>query len=491
MLAAAAAGVGGIAADAALTSAPALAAKDSRARPAGASIPSSMQIESLAYYPSAEPLPVVRTIITQFQPGHGFVATGVSRSDVNDNAAGHFICGTQAATVRTVGDGTTYADLTSTRLRFDSTGSYLAVRYRLSSARGPRSLELDIANDAQFRHFYRWRFADRSSTLGAGFSYDDEWEQIFLSFADATATGHPSRSGLTAARLRVRDGGKPVTVQWQEISLVPEPAELFPRGVATICFDDLYQTQYLRGRPVLDAHGYRATVAVLRQAIGMAESMTLAELRSLQDDLGWEIGCHADTLAVHRATDIGKPLPEVEVDLRAEKTYLRENGLAGGNMFAYPSGLWNPAVIAMVRKYCQAGRLDFFRTQETFPPANPFKLRACGRISAAAGGHTAEMVRGYIDSAAAHRSWLILIFHKIVSGNAAISTECSLGDFESVISHLAGSGMAVLTAGDVLALAKAGRGAPSASAPVLSAPVLSAAALSADRGVGQPGYFLG
>jgi len=400
---------------------------------------------------------VHRTVITRFQPGHGFVLTGAAaESEVNDTAAGNFACGAQSARVVTVGNDHTYANLTSTALRFDTTGKYLAVTFRVSSALDARTLELEIANDAAFTRSYSWQFADRVANLGSGFTYDDEWEQIFLSFADAVTTGRPDRAGLTAIRLRAQDHGRPVTVHWQEVALVSDPGKRFPRGAATICFDDVYASQYTLARPVLAAHGFRGTVAVIRQAIGLESAMSLADLRSLQDEYGWEIGCHANTLAVHHETDIGVPLSAVVSDLRSELAFLRRSGFTGEKIHAYPSGRWNPAVLRAVSGYCGSARLDFFRTQETLPPADPYKLRACGSISSLPGGHSAAAVKRYIDAAAEHRSWLILIFHKIVTGTPAQRTECSLADFEAIVGHLAASGMPVLTTAEVMRHARSG-----------------------------------
>ena len=445
VLAATAAGLGGIAAYAALRT-----AQDAP----GAAVPGGPAAGGCIT--AAQELPVDQTVITRFGRGSGFVLTGAADSS-RIGGRGPDGCGAPVAKVVTKGDGVTYADLTSTQMRFDTTGKYLAVRYRLSSALATQTLELDVANDPQFTRFFRWQFADRAAQLGSGFCYDNEWEQIYLSFADATAYGNPDRSRITALRLRAQDHGTQVTVSWQDVALVSDPGRLFPRGIATICFDDIYETQYTRAMPVLRRYGFRGTVAVIRQVIGMPDGMTLAQLHSLQD-LGWEIGCHADSRAVHHATDLGVPLAVVSSDLRAELSFLRANGFAGDKILAYPSGRWSPRVIDMVSGHCVAGRLDFFRTQETFPPANPYKLRACGSISSIAGTHTAADVTGYIDAAAANRSWLILIFHKIVTGAPVQRTECSLADFQAIIAHLAASRMPVLTTGEVIEQARKGPG---------------------------------
>lgn len=412
-----AAGIGGIAAYTAL-----------RAVDGGDAEVSALTGED-ACIPPAQQLPVERTVVAQFGRGNRWTLSGAApTSDVGDSGRAGPDCGEPVATVVTRGDSVTYASLTSTQVRFDTTGKYLAVRYRLSSSLATRTLELDVSNDQDFTRFFRWQFADRADNLGSGFCYDNEWEQIFLSFvADAIAYGHPDRSGITALRLRAQDRGLRVTVQWQDVALVSDPGRRFPRGIATICFDNIYETQYSHALPVLREHGFRATVAVIRQIIDHPREMTLAQVQSVRD-LGWEIGCHANT-----------------------------NGFPGDKILAYPSGRWNPGVLKAVSRYCTAGRLDFFRTQETFPPTNPYKLRACGSISSLPGTHSLADVRGFIDAAAANRSWLILIFHKIITGTPTQETECRLADFREIIAYLAASRMPVLTTGEVMRLARADR----------------------------------
>ena len=451
VLAATAAGIGGLAGRTAPHSSPAQVPPGSELAAAGR-VRLTGTVDRCA---RADPLPVPRTFITRFQRGSKFALTdAAASSDPHDARLGNSRCASRAATVVTVGDGLSYASLTSTALKFDTAGKDLAVRYRLSSTLATRALELEISNDRSFKDGYRWQFADRSDHVGAGYSYDGEWVQIFLSFADAAVIGRPRRRGLTAARLRIQDNGRPVTVHWQEISLVDEPRQLFPHGVATICLDDIYQTQYTYARPVLDAHGFPATVAVIREAIGLDHSMSLEQLRSLQDDLGWEIGCHSDSLAVHRATDLGVPLSVLDSDLRRELAYLGKNGFRNDKFLAYPSGLWDPGVLRVASQHRLPGRLDMSRTQGAFPPSDPYKLRACGIISSAPGGRSASEVKGYIDAAAENLSWLILIFHKIVRGSPVQRTECALSDFEEIIAHLAGSGLRVRTIGQVMRLAR-------------------------------------
>jgi len=445
VLAATAAGIGGIAAYTALRAVDGGNGEVSALTGADACIPPTQQ------------LPVERAVVARFGRGWRWALSGAARtSDVGDSGRAGPDCGEPVATVVTRGDGVTYATLSSTQVRFDTTGKYLAVRYRLNSSLKTRTLELDVSNDKDFTRFFRWQFADRADNLGSGFCYDNEWEQIFLSFADAIAYGNPDRSGITALRLRAQDRGRPVTVQWQDVAVVSDPGRRFPRGIATICFDDIYETQYSHALPVLREHGFRATVAVIRQIIDHPRAMTLAQLQSLRD-LGWEIGCHANTVAVHRATDIGVPLSVLTSDLGSELAFLHANGFLGDKILAYPSGRWNPGVLKAVSRYCMAGRLDFFRTQETFPPADPYKLRACGSISSLPGTHSAADVCGFIDAAAENRSWLILVFHKIITGTPVQETECRLADFREIIGHLAASRMPVMTTGEVMRLARAGR----------------------------------
>lgn len=424
------------------------------------------------FYRPAPQLPrYPRTIITQFQSGHGFTAaTSGTGTNVNDTTAANFIAGSQAATIVTKGDGSSFTNLTNTSLSFDATGRYMCLRYRIDEVLNAQALHLDVSSDTSFTNFWRWDFHDGVTTLGAGYSYDGEWEQLIFSFGDATVTGTPNRAACVAVRLRARDwAGSPpspapvqanaaMTIQWQEVSLIEDPQALFPSGLVTFCFDDIYATQYTNAKPVMDALGQRATLAVIGDAIGVGSSMTMAQLQTLQNVSGWEIGLHANTSAVHSATDPGVALGVVETDLRQEKIRFQQNGLNSSRTFAYPSGLWNPAILALLGQYVSAARLNFLNAgQETFPPANPMKLRACGAISSLAlNQHTAAFVQTQIDAAKANRSWLILVFHKILSsGSPATSTECTLADFTTIANYVAASGMPVRTISEVMRLVEA------------------------------------
>jgi peptidoglycan/xylan/chitin deacetylase (PgdA/CDA1 family) len=402
-------------------------------------------------YPAAGTPRIPRTILTQFQSGHGYTASNAGSSNLNDTTTGNFICGTQAVTITTAGDGSTIANLTNTSVgSFSTAGQYLLVRFRLSSDVNTQALELFLGNDSGFANAYWWQFFDKSDALGAGYAYDNEWEQITLSFSDAQTVGSPTRTGITAVRLRCRDFGSPLTVQWQEVSLVADPGAVFPNGVATICFDDSYVSQYTLARPVLDAYGFRGTLHVIRDQIGGSASLSLAQLQSLQDDLGWEVGCHADTTAIHQASDQDSALAAVEMDFRNEKLWLLQNEFRGGNVLAYPLGQWNPSVLALARKYYAAARTVFFGTQETFPPGNPHKLRALSGISSYAGANPVSTATAAITAAAANRSWLILVFHQIVTTSPASATQILQSDLQTVIAALAASGMPVRTMGEVM-----------------------------------------
>jgi hypothetical protein len=45
---------------------------------------------------------------------------------------------------------------------------------------------------------------------------------------------------------------------------------------------------------------------------------------------------------------------------------------------------------------------------------------------------------------------LILTFHKLVTGSATLTTECSQADFQSIMDGIASRGIPVLPVGDVM-----------------------------------------
>ncbi|MFH1151112.1 MAG: polysaccharide deacetylase family protein [Actinomycetota bacterium] len=213
----------------------------------------------------------------------------------------------------------------------------------------------------------------------------------------------------------------------------------FERAIVTVTFDDGYQSIYDAALPIMNAQGIKSTQFI---ATGNIDSdpffMTSAELVTLASQ-GHELASHSVTHA-----DLRSLTPEqLAAELSDSKTYLQT--LTGGAVynFAYPFGFYDATVIAAVQQYYDAARcsdvgyitlIDFdeylIKTQYVLNTTTPAE------------------VQGWIDHARANRYWLVLLYHQVDDLGGEYST--TPANFDTEMSYLHGTGVAVLTMQDAL-----------------------------------------
>ena len=411
-------------------------------------------------YPPSRRLPQWRqpsTITTQFQAGHGFTNNAGSTYTANDTA--DFILGTQAAKIVTGGTGAA-ANVSRTGMSaFDTTGKTVRLRLKIDDITHVAGINLFLGNTS-FANTYKWII--QGGAAGSNLITSGEWVTVTLNWHDATTTGSPARSGLTDVRLQITDDATAaVTAHYQSVELIPDASSIFPNGVVSICFDDCWQSVWDNGKPRLDLYGYPASMYTIQDVLGSSGRLTLAELYTLQDRCGWEIASHAYTDADHSSTYTGLTAAQLDTDLRALKSWTLANGFRGGDGTAYPLGQYGLTVDSQpttnyVRRYFNYARTTNSKTKETFPPGDPFRLRAMSSISSSSGGYAPSSLTtattGDLDKAKANGTWLILVFHKIVTGTPAATTECAQSDFNSIVDGINSRGMPVIPIGDILKL---------------------------------------
>jgi hypothetical protein len=413
-----------------------------------------------ALYPGAARLPrwvQPSSVVTTMQTGHGWTSSGVGATfNLNDTTAGAFIIGSQAATATTGGAGA------QTNLRrfagtiADTTGKAVRLRMRVDDVTHLNELDFYLGTSSLAAN-YKWSFHVQGSSA---WITSGDWCTITLSFADATATGSPTRSGLTDAQLQIWDDtAGTATVHLQSVELIPDGSAIFPNGVASICFDDSWSSARDLAWAKLDSLGYPASLFTITDLLGTSSHLTLADVKTRTDRFGWESAAHAFTDADHAATYTGLTAAALDADLRAQRAWLLANGIRSADGTAYPLGQFGKTSDAqsttdIVRRYCSWARTTANRTRETFPPADPYRLRAISSISTFTGGTTPTSLTttttGTIDKAKTNSAWLILVFHKIVSGTAGSTTECAQSDFNAIVDKLTSAGVPVATIGDVL-----------------------------------------
>ncbi|MFF3989096.1 hypothetical protein ACFY0B_31485 [Streptomyces sp. NPDC001797] len=152
-----------------------------------------------------------------------------------------------------------------------------------------------------------------------------------------------------------------------------------------------------------------------------------------------------------------------EDDIRLGKQWLVQNGFRGESI-AYPGGEYQKTtdgvgIDSIANRYVSTGRTILFQSgypTETFPAGMPMRVRAVSSISSTQAGanNPANLVAtgGLLDKCQLNGGWLILVFHKITTGAATVTTECSQSDFQTVMAGIASRGIPVVPVSDVMRL---------------------------------------
>lgn len=361
--------------------------------------------------------PHTKTIITEFQSGHGFTQNGASTSN-NLNDTTDYVIGTQA--LSTVSDGAGgISRITNTSLTaFNATNRNVAVYLKLSNAAhlsSSQGLRVYLFSGGGSSNYNYW-FIQLGGDTGAP-CQEGTWAYITLNLGDIGGSGGSfDKTNITGMQINYADDNtsQTVTLHANGVWLVPDGSDLFPNGVVSITLDDGWRQQYEVARPILDTAGYTATAFPIVNLLNSnSKYMTDAELQNLRDFSGWEIGAHAFTDTDH-ATGFGNMTSGLlSQDLQGIKYWLYQNGYTGIHSLAYPLGSYNPTTISVVRKYFRAARTIFGRTNETIYPAQPYRLRAQTGIGEF-GATTPTAINSMVTKAVSNHQWLILTFHKII-----------------------------------------------------------------------------
>lgn len=207
-------------------------------------------------------------------------------------------------------------------------------------------------------------------------------------------------------------------------------------------FDDGYESFITKAAPTLQAQGYVGTAYATTSFIGTAGFMTWAQVQSLQNDWGWEIGGHTVTHPL--STEI--TAEQLEQEMAQSKADLEAHDI-DATSFATPFGDYNDAVQAASARYFTSHR-GFHDIGENVWPYND-QLLVNQQIQA---GVSVDTVKGYIDSAIANNSWLILTFHDIkdTPSTDPEDYEYATADLAEIAAYVKSKNIAVSTVRDGL-----------------------------------------
>ena len=223
----------------------------------------------------------------------------------------------------------------------------------------------------------------------------------------------------------------------QSIALRDQPAA----GCVVLAFDDGWKGQYQNAFPIMRAAGLPGCAYVIcdqHEAGGGALYMNRAELHALQN-AGWDIGCHADTIAHHNAAAGFTALDAASFEAACVvmKRWQIVNGFRSDH-FAWPVGKHTLAHRTIAARYFSSQRT--YRTNlnrfeaDIYPFADATRLRQCG-VTGGASPSPAAAITALIDTCMLAKKTLILTFHDI--GNGGGNSEYPVASFAAVIGHIA------------------------------------------------------
>lgn len=312
-----------------------------------------------------------------------------------------------------------------------------------------------LANNIKWR-FWTSTSSSRPAKPGEAFTVTLQMSEIntVAGSISLSPSGVPSASsGFTDIRLQVSDNATgPVQVQLLSVELV-EPD--VPGAFLSIVFDDANESIVSRAFPKMRSLGLPGTSYVIADAIGSPGRTTLQGCQALAAD-GWEIAGHAGTVAGHSNGLTALTGQQVSDDLAAMHSWLVANFPDPQNQysFAYPLGKYeNTTDGVAVESLVAANGFTSARTIlsdagvsthtqiESLPPAMPMRMNAMSGISSLSPGqfNPATLVGpgGMLDKLAANGGWMILVFHIVVAGAPAATTEISQADFDLIMDAIA------------------------------------------------------
>jgi peptidoglycan/xylan/chitin deacetylase (PgdA/CDA1 family) len=393
------------------------------------------------------------TMLTGTQPGHAVtITTTGTPAAQNLNDTSDFLLGSQSVSFST---NATNAETDAFRrdIAVDMTGKGFVFFVEFGNQTAGVS-KIDVQLPSGDGNFTGIIFGGAAYTADQQYLKDGEWGRFFVPFSQISAgfrggsSGTTmSRAAITSIRLRVYNlAGQQVPAKLNGIGTYPEPVATFPNGVVSFVYDDSYSSQYATARPHLDKYGYRATAYPITGRIDSGASyMTMAQLRKLHDQNGWEIGAHATTDAIHALGLTGLSSTDRAIELKALRDWQIANGFADSSSYAYPRGSFDAASISEVGKYWESARTTYAHSVEIVGTPYPYRLRSFN-----VGGWTTTQRRTMVDVAKQGRAWTIFLIHAIVSTVTDSQNDILVADHQDLVDYVASSGVPVLPVGEVM-----------------------------------------
>jgi peptidoglycan/xylan/chitin deacetylase (PgdA/CDA1 family) len=245
----------------------------------------------------------------------------------------------------------------------------------------------------------------------------------------------------------------PVVVASPLQSLAATTPTINTGAKVSFTFDDGYTSALTQAAPTLAKYGMSGTNYVISGCVGMTKApntchaddsktyMTWAQIQSLQNTYGWEIGAHTVDhycLASNASVDPDDcqantmTTAQVDAELANSKAALAANGINATDM-ATPYGDYNQSVLAEIAKYYATQR-GFADTGYNAAPYNQYIIRD----QIATGGVSLATLEGDVNTAMANNQWVVFTFHDILAkaSNKQSDYEYSTANLDALAAYV-------------------------------------------------------
>jgi peptidoglycan/xylan/chitin deacetylase (PgdA/CDA1 family) len=179
----------------------------------------------------------------------------------------------------------------------------------------------------------------------------------------------------------------------------------FDQGFVSLNFDDGWLVTFQNALPILNAAGLKSTQYIITDGFqDTAEYVSPAQVLAMQAS-GHEIGAHTKS----HPHLISLNDSQIQDEVVGSRDVLLAAGVNSVTTLDYPYGEYNPAVVNIVKNSGFTGARtvdDGFNIKTD----DPYLLKAEAVTEAST---TIDQIKGWIDSAKADKTWLILVFHQI------------------------------------------------------------------------------
>lgn len=257
----------------------------------------------------------------------------------------------------------------------------------------------------------------------------DRWVRV--DFGPVRARGDPDLTEVREIRLTAhRRGDQSGSIECHVDDL--RAADGPETGSVLFLFDGTLASHHTHALEAMNEYGYAGVEAVIPEAIGGNERLTIDQMEDLSD-AGWDMAARPRTGTNHLHD---YDLENQEHLIKATKTFLEDRGFEGAEAFVTPRDFLGPRTIDLVREYHEVA-FRYGGGPNGLPLTDPINAGVFA-------GHAGAETKQYVDLAAEYGGLAVCHFEHV--GDDGIS----VADFEALLEHVDRQDVNVVTATDLI-----------------------------------------